>query len=90
MPQAQRHFDIPEVTTSETSFSLPGSFLSVHSLPYPQLSIGFKELYRETSLIMSAPSLASYIIKRPWLKRWMTPLAEWYTNAAGYRRLGLR
>ncbi|KAJ5474631.1 Ubiquinol-cytochrome c reductase complex 14 kDa protein [Penicillium sp. IBT 31633x] len=39
---------------------------------------------------MSAPSLASYIVKRPWLKRWMTPLAQWYTDAAGYRRLGLR
>ncbi|KAJ5542137.1 hypothetical protein N7535_004560 [Penicillium sp. DV-2018c] len=39
---------------------------------------------------MSAPSLASYIVKRPWLKRWMTPLAHWYTDAAGYRRLGLK
>ncbi|KAE9377855.1 14 kDa subunit of cytochrome bd ubiquinol oxidase [Stipitochalara longipes BDJ] len=39
---------------------------------------------------MSQPSLASYIVKRPWLKRWMTPLANWYANAAGYRKLGLR
>ncbi|KAJ5081547.1 Ubiquinol-cytochrome c reductase complex 14 kDa protein [Penicillium alfredii] len=39
---------------------------------------------------MSAPSLTSYIVKRPWLKRWMTPLAQWYTDAAGYRRLGLK
>ncbi|PWY86234.1 ubiquinol-cytochrome c reductase complex 14 kDa protein [Aspergillus heteromorphus CBS 117.55] len=39
---------------------------------------------------MSAPSLASYIVKRPWLNRWMMPLAQWYTDAAGYRRLGLR
>ncbi|EYE97878.1 ubiquinol--cytochrome-c reductase subunit 7 [Aspergillus ruber CBS 135680] len=39
---------------------------------------------------MSAPSLTSYIVKRPWLKRWMTPIAEWYMDAAGYRRLGLR
>ncbi|KAJ5787263.1 hypothetical protein N7457_002253 [Penicillium paradoxum] len=39
---------------------------------------------------MSAPSLASYIVKRPWLKRWMTPLSNWYTDAAGYRRLGLK
>ncbi|RAL16482.1 ubiquinol--cytochrome-c reductase subunit 7 [Aspergillus homomorphus CBS 101889] len=39
---------------------------------------------------MSAPSLTSFIVKRPWLKRWMTPIAEWYTDAAGYRRLGLR
>ena len=39
---------------------------------------------------MSQPSLANFIIKRPWLKRWMLPLSEWYKNAAGYRKLGLR
>ncbi|KAJ5081962.1 hypothetical protein N7532_007597 [Penicillium argentinense] len=39
---------------------------------------------------MSAPSITNYIVKRPWLKRWMTPLANWYTDAAGYRRLGLK
>ena len=39
---------------------------------------------------MSAPSLAPYIAKRPWLQRWVKPLANWYANAAGYRQLGLR
>ncbi|KAL4927217.1 ubiquinol--cytochrome-c reductase subunit 7 [Aspergillus undulatus] len=39
---------------------------------------------------MSAPSLANFIIKRPLLKRWMMPIANWYVDAAGYRRLGLR
>ncbi|KAI9871539.1 MAG: Cytochrome b-c1 complex subunit 7 [Pleopsidium flavum] len=39
---------------------------------------------------MSAPSLTKFIIKRPWLKRWMTPLANWYADAAGYRKLGLK
>jgi len=39
---------------------------------------------------MSAPSISNYILKRPWLKRWMMPLANWYGNAAGYRKLGLR
>jgi len=39
-------------------------------------------------LTMSAPSLAPYILARPWLKSWMMPLANWYANAAGYRRLG--
>jgi len=43
-----------------------------------------------TTKIMSQPSLAGYIVKRPWLKRWMMPLANWYANAAGYRKLGLR
>lgn len=37
---------------------------------------------------MSGPSLAPYILKRPWLLSWMKPFAEWYANAAGYRRLG--
>ncbi|KAI9729851.1 MAG: Cytochrome b-c1 complex subunit 7 [Cirrosporium novae-zelandiae] len=39
---------------------------------------------------MSAPSFAGYIVKRPWLKSWMKPLANWYIDAAGYRKLGLR
>ncbi|KAK2764023.1 Cytochrome b-c1 complex subunit 7 [Arachnomyces sp. PD_36] len=39
---------------------------------------------------MSAPSLAQFAISRPWLKRWMVPFANWYANAAGYRKLGLR
>ncbi|MCJ1324558.1 Cytochrome b-c1 complex subunit 7 [Thelotrema lepadinum] len=29
-------------------------------------------------------------MKRPWLKRRMMPIAEWYQNAAGYRKLGLK
>ncbi|KAL8727383.1 MAG: hypothetical protein Q9166_006055 [cf. Caloplaca sp. 2 TL-2023] len=39
---------------------------------------------------MSAPSMTKFILKRPWLKRWMVPLANWYADAAGYRQLGLR
>ncbi|KAK8224512.1 ubiquinol-cytochrome c reductase complex 14 kDa protein [Phyllosticta capitalensis] len=39
---------------------------------------------------MSAPSLTNFIVKRPWLRRWMTPLANWYTDLAGYRKIGLR
>ncbi|KAI9773880.1 MAG: Cytochrome b-c1 complex subunit 7 [Geoglossum simile] len=39
---------------------------------------------------MSQPSFTNFIVKRPWLRRWMTPLANWYADAAGYRKLGLR
>ncbi|KAL8930280.1 MAG: hypothetical protein Q9208_000897 [Pyrenodesmia sp. 3 TL-2023] len=39
---------------------------------------------------MSAPSLTKFVLKRPWLKRWMIPLSKWYADAAGYRKLGLR
>ncbi|EME38548.1 hypothetical protein DOTSEDRAFT_57600 [Dothistroma septosporum NZE10] len=39
---------------------------------------------------MSTPSLAPYIMKRPWLQRWMKPLSQWYFDNAGYRKLGLR
>ncbi|KAI1306221.1 cytochrome b-c1 complex subunit 7 [Xylaria venustula] len=39
---------------------------------------------------MSYPSLAPFVAKRPWLRNLLTPLASWYTNAAGYRQLGLR
>ncbi|KJZ76844.1 hypothetical protein HIM_03721 [Hirsutella minnesotensis 3608] len=39
---------------------------------------------------MSAPSLAPFVLRRPWLTKMLMPLAGWYSNAAGYRKLGLR
>ncbi|GAM82834.1 hypothetical protein ANO11243_008200 [Dothideomycetidae sp. 11243] len=39
---------------------------------------------------MSQPAFTNFVIKRPWLKRWMKPLANWYADASGYRKLGLR
>ncbi|OAK95852.1 ubiquinol-cytochrome c reductase complex 14 kDa protein-like protein [Phaeosphaeriaceae sp. SRC1lsM3a] len=39
---------------------------------------------------MSAPSLAPFIKARPWLRRWVQPIAEWYCHAAGYRQMGLK
>ncbi|KUI72892.1 Cytochrome b-c1 complex subunit 7 [Cytospora mali] len=39
---------------------------------------------------MSTPSLAPFIIKRPWLHSFLKPVANWYANASGYRQLGLR
>ncbi|KAI0108533.1 putative ubiquinol--cytochrome-c reductase [Daldinia grandis] len=38
----------------------------------------------------SYPTLAPFISKRPWLRNLLKPVASWYTNAAGYRQLGLR
>ncbi|KAI0802760.1 cytochrome b-c1 complex subunit 7 [Xylaria sp. FL0064] len=38
---------------------------------------------------MSYPSLAPFVLKRPWLRNLLQPLAGWYANAAGYRQLGL-
>lgn len=52
--------------------------------PLPPLDIP------EHSPTMSVPSLAPYIMKRPWLQRWMKPLSQWYFDNAGYRKLGLR
>ncbi|PQE26993.1 ubiquinol-cytochrome c reductase complex 14 kDa protein [Rutstroemia sp. NJR-2017a BVV2] len=39
---------------------------------------------------MSAPSLTPFIKKTPWLHKMLKPVAHWYINAAGYRKLGLR
>ncbi|KAL7622957.1 Cytochrome b-c1 complex subunit 7 [Parahypoxylon ruwenzoriense] len=36
------------------------------------------------------PTLAPFILKRPWLTNLLKPVANWYTNASGYRQLGLR
>ncbi|KAI2638912.1 putative ubiquinol--cytochrome-c reductase [Hypomontagnella submonticulosa] len=38
----------------------------------------------------SYPTLAPFVLKRPWLRSMLTPVAKWYANAAGYRQLGLR
>ncbi|MCJ1361578.1 Cytochrome b-c1 complex subunit 7 [Acarospora aff. strigata] len=39
---------------------------------------------------MSAPSLANWVRKRPWLHKRLVPFAQWYVDLAGYRKLGLR
>ncbi|KAF2707053.1 ubiquinol-cytochrome c reductase complex 14 kDa protein-like protein [Pleomassaria siparia CBS 279.74] len=39
---------------------------------------------------MSRPSAGPFIMARPWLKKWVQPLSNWYNNAAGYRQLGLK
>lgn len=38
---------------------------------------------------MSYVTLGPYVAKRPWLFKILKPVSEWYTNAAGYRQLGL-
>ncbi|KAJ9156172.1 hypothetical protein NKR23_g940 [Pleurostoma richardsiae] len=35
-------------------------------------------------------SLAGFVGKRPWLKTILKPLSNWYVDAAGYRKMGLR
>lgn len=40
--------------------------------------------------MIPAPSLISSVSKRPWLKKLLTPVANWYANAAGYRQMGLQ
>ena len=36
------------------------------------------------------PSLAPFVLKRPWLKRMLMPMADLYAQNAGYRQMGLR
>ena len=35
-------------------------------------------------------SLAPFVRARPWLHKALAPMANWYVNAAGYRKMGLR
>jgi ubiquinol-cytochrome c reductase subunit 7 len=35
-------------------------------------------------------SLAPFVLRRPWLTKMLKPVASWYADAAGYRKLGLR
>lgn len=39
---------------------------------------------------MAPPSLAPYVLRRAWLKNALAPVANWYADAAGYRKMGLR
>lgn len=34
--------------------------------------------------------LTKFILKRPWLKRWVEPLSEWYVSKMGYQQIGLK
>ena len=49
-----------------------------------------KQKIEKDNPIAIMSSLTNFIVKRPLLKRWITPLSQWYTNAAGYRKLGLK
>ena len=35
------------------------------------------------------PSLASYVRSSRTLSKWLKPVATWYANLAGYRKVGL-
>ncbi|GAB0137750.1 Cytochrome b-c1 complex subunit 7 [Epichloe bromicola] len=39
---------------------------------------------------MTGFSLAPFVLRRPWLANMVMPAANWYANAAGYKKLGLR
>ncbi|QPH05446.1 Cytochrome b-c1 complex subunit 7 [Epichloe festucae Fl1] len=39
---------------------------------------------------MTGYSLAPFVLRRPWLANMVMPAANWYANAAGYKKLGLR
>ncbi|EAS33082.3 ubiquinol-cytochrome c reductase complex protein [Coccidioides immitis RS] len=39
---------------------------------------------------MSLSNIVARTFEVPWVKRMAMPLAQWYTNAAGYRQMGLR
>ena len=88
--------EISEASTGKPNGSLrhPGAPFDNHKgpkLPFlPATDPTRSSLLSRKSSTMSAPSLAPYILKRPWLKNWMTPIANWYANAAGYRRLGTK
>lgn len=34
--------------------------------------------------------LSKFILKRPWLTRWMIPLSRWYGDKMGHQQLGLK
>lgn len=36
------------------------------------------------------PSLAPYVRSSRTLKKWVAPLAQWYANLMGYRKMGLK
>jgi hypothetical protein len=57
-------------------------FEATTNLPLSRIS-------KQTLPTMSGMSLASYAIKRPWMKSMLQPLANWFNNASGYRKMGL-
>ncbi|KAI1418695.1 putative ubiquinol--cytochrome-c reductase [Hypoxylon sp. FL1857] len=41
-------------------------------------------------MALSHSPLVLFILRRPWLHKLLKPVANWYINAAGYHKLGLR
>ena len=75
VPQARQHPEKSDSCTYSRSKITPASTPSTTT---------------HITAIMSQPSLAPYVMKRPWLMRWAQPLSKWYFDNAGYRKLGLR
>ena len=42
------------------------------------------------TVAMPLSPLTTFILRRPWLSRWMIPLSKWYATKMGYRQLGLK
>ena len=75
MPQARQHPEKSDSCAYSRSKIAPASTPSITT---------------HITANMSQPSLAPYVMKRPWLMRWAQPLSKWYFDNAGYRKLGLR
>lgn len=39
---------------------------------------------------MAIHPLTKWMLKRPWLMKWMIPLSRWYGDRMGHRQLGLK
>lgn len=69
--------------------------------PISRIILSIRTKHRNTPAKPSPPSpsqqqqptmvsLAPFVLKRPWLVKALTPAANWYAGASGYRQLGLR
>lgn len=59
-------------------------------IQFNSIAIQFNPIQLSLIPTMSAPSLYKQVVARPWLKRILKPVASWYTDAAGYRKMGLK
>lgn len=97
--KADHRFCLPNSEIAAHSFFLPTVTLRSHTLTRvklrccarPALPVHYstRQLYKTMLFGPLGPSFAPYVRSSRTLSKWLKPIANWYANLSGYRRVGL-
>lgn len=89
-PVADRPLRIPKTTSSAEKCRERGNLASSIELSIEAPTTLLGPLSSFFVAMNVFPSLAPFVLKRPWLKKMLVPVADMYAQHAGYRQMGLR